>query len=378
MDTQVKLFQGAGGSLKAVYSKEAALAFAVGVPDAIIVHLEPAQAAIVLVRDCMPKVVHQLKFPEGIIAAEDQAEAVALAVDRVEGYYQTVHPEEGGQTLPAVLTGQLGTDSRLADALSQALPGPVLPFTPSVDCPEGFPSREYAANLGLFLGDKDRGKAWRDSGAVLNLLPERYLPRPFPVMAVAVFIGLFLFAGLAFNLAGPVAGAVQDADLRSSEKEDKERGERRLRLDSNSLISTAGDVAEAEGQIQALEAQLLVLRGSMADLMSRLETLISRALPENVQLLSLIPQDENFVLSGTAASSRDVLEYAASLRQYRLFTRQDFDKYEDETGEYSANLSNELAFADAMVQQVTEESTGGFSFTILATVPAPQTQENEG
>ena len=378
MDAQVKLFEGAGGSLKAVYSKEAALAFAVGVPDAIIVHLEPAQTAIVLVRACMPKVVYQLKFPEGMTAPEDQAEAVALAVDRVEGYYQTVHPEEGGQTLPAVLTGQLATDSWLADVLSQVLPGPVLPFTPSVDCPEGFPSREYAANLGLFLGDKARGEAWSDSGPVLNLLPERYLPRPFPVVAVAVFIGLLLLAGLGLHLAGPVSGEVQDADLRSSEKEDKEKGERRLRLDSNRLTSAAGDVVEAEGRIQALETQLLVLRGSMADLMIRLETLTRKALPEHVQLLSLVPRDDSFVLSGTAASSRDVLEYAASLRHYRLFARQDVERYQDETGEYSANLEQELAFADAMVQQVTEERTGGFSFTILATVPAPQTQKNEG
>ena len=375
MDTQVQLFEDAGASLKEVYSKEAALAFAVGVPDAIIVNLEPAQTAIVLVRDCTPRVVHQLEFPEGIITPEDQAEAVALAVDRVAGFFQTVDPEEGDQTLPVVLTGQLATDSRLAEALPQVLPGPVLPFAPPLDCPEGFPSREYAANLGLFLGDKARGKAWRDSGPVLNLLPERHRPRPFPVLAVVVFIGLFLLAGLGYSLWGPVAGAVQDADLRSDEKEAKETGEHDLRLDSLRLTFTARDVVEAEGQKQALETQLLDLRGSMADLMTRLETLTNRAIPEGVHLLSMVPRDNDFILTGTAPSSRDVLEFAASLRQYRLFTRQDFDKNEDETGEYSANLRNELAFSDAAVRQVSEEELGGVNFTILATVQMPHTEE---
>ena len=377
IDTQVQLFEDAGGSLKAVYSKEAALAFAVGVPDVIIVHLEPSQTAIVLVRDRMPRVVHQLEFPEGITTPEDQAEAVALAVDRVEGFYQTVDPEEVSQTLPVVLTGQLATDSRLADVLPQVLPDRVVPFEPSLDCPEEFPSSEYAANLGLFLGDRAKGKAWRDSGPVLNLLPERYRPRPFPVLAVGVFIGLFLLAGLAVQLWSPVAGAVDDADLRSSEIESKEEGERELRLDSNRLRFTARDVTEAQAQIQALETQLLDMSGSMVDLLIRLETVTSRALPEGVELVSLVPQDGNFLLTGTAADSRDVLEYAAGLRQYRLFTRQGFDKFQDETGEYSANLRNELAFVNATVQQVSEEKTGGVTFAIMATIPVPDTGEEE-
>ena len=335
MDTQAQLFKDAGASLKAVYSKEAALAFAIGVPDAIVVHLEPAQTAVVLVRDSMPRVVHQLEFPEGVSTPEDQAEAVALAVDRVAGYYQTVDPEADSQTLPVVLTGQLATDSRLAEVLPNVLPGPVLPLAPSLDCPEGFPSGEYAANLGLFLGDKARGKAWLDSGPVLNLLPQRYLPRPFPVLAVAVFIGLFLVAGLGANIAGPVSGAVQDADLRSSEKENKAAGERELRINSISLTSTAGYVAEAEIQIQSLETQLVGLRVRMADLLIRLETLTNRGLPEGVELKSMVSREEEFVVAGTADNSRDVLDYAARLRQYRLFTRQGFDRYEDETGEYS-------------------------------------------
>lgn len=254
------------------------MAFAVGVPDAIVVHLEAAQAAVVLVRDCMPRVVHQLEFYEGITTPEDHAEAVASAVDRVAGYYQTVEPEEGGQTLPVVLTGLLATESRLAEVLPQVLLGPVLPFEPSLDCPADFPSREYAANLGLFLGDKSRRKAWRDSGPVLNLLPERYRPRPFPVLAVAVFIGLFLLLALGFKIWGPIAGAVEDADLRNGEKEVKPAGEKDLRLGTVSLDSTARDVAEAETQIQVLETQILALRGSMADLMIRLETLTNRGL----------------------------------------------------------------------------------------------------
>ena len=375
MDTQVQLFEEAGGTLKAVYSKEAALAFAVGVPDVIIVHLERAQTAVVLVRDRMPRVVHQMEFPEGITSAEDQAEAVASVVDRVEGFYQMVDPEEVTQTLPVVLTGQLATNSRLAEALPRVLQGPVLPFTPSLDCPDDFPSSEYAANLGLFLGDKAKGKTWRDSGPVLNILPERYRPRPFPFLAIGVFIGLFLLAGLAFSVAGPVAEAVQDADLRSAEKSDKEAGERGLRLDSNRLRSTARDLKAADIEIQALETQLLDMSGSMADLLVRLETVTSRALPEGVELVSLVPQDGNFLLTGIASDSGEVLEYAAGLRQYRLFTTQGFDKYQDETGEYSANLRNELAFANATVQQVSEEKKGGVSFAIMATIPVLEAEE---
>ena len=80
-------------------------------------------------------------------------------------------------------------------------------------------------------------------------------------------------------------------------------------------------------------------------------------------------------MAGTASNSRDVLEYTARLRQYRLFTRQQLDNYQDETGEYSSNLRNELAFTDATVQEVTEDETGGVSFIILAKVSVAGTGE---
>ncbi len=72
----------------AAYTKATALAFAIGVPDAIVVHLEQDRVATVLVHDSTPRVVHQQEFPWNTTNPQEQADSLAVAVDQVAGYYQ--------------------------------------------------------------------------------------------------------------------------------------------------------------------------------------------------------------------------------------------------------------------------------------------------
>ena len=63
LDSHVQLVREADLSPSAAYVKGAALTFAVGIQDVIVVHIEQERVATVLVRQCTPRVVHQQEFP---------------------------------------------------------------------------------------------------------------------------------------------------------------------------------------------------------------------------------------------------------------------------------------------------------------------------
>jgi hypothetical protein len=100
VDSQVSLVKEAGLIPTAAYSKAAALALASEVPDSILIHLEPAEAAVVLAHQGEPQVVHQLEFGKGESTPEARARALARAANQVAGYYQPVGPKSRANLCP--------------------------------------------------------------------------------------------------------------------------------------------------------------------------------------------------------------------------------------------------------------------------------------
>ena len=107
VDAQVRLVKDAGLRPSAAYAKATALAFLAGAPDAIVAHLADGHLTTVLVRDNLPRVVHQQEFPTTDQGAEVQADSLVAAVDQLTGYYQDLGPQVDSDAPPVVLTGQL-------------------------------------------------------------------------------------------------------------------------------------------------------------------------------------------------------------------------------------------------------------------------------
>jgi hypothetical protein len=109
-DAQVQLIRDADVSPSAAYAKAVALAFAAGLPNGIVLHIEEDRVATILVRGGAPQVVHEQGFPWKATDPQEQADALALAADQVAEYYRTLSPDEEGGPWPVVLTGQLSED----------------------------------------------------------------------------------------------------------------------------------------------------------------------------------------------------------------------------------------------------------------------------
>ncbi|MEE9249012.1 MAG: pilus assembly protein PilM, partial [Dehalococcoidia bacterium] len=318
MDDHVRLLSEAGIRPRAAYSKAVALAHVAGVTDGIVVHLESSQVALVLVHQGVPQVAYQVEFAENETSPQEQAEAVSKAVEVVSGYYQNIDSGDASQRLPVVLTGQLSSEGPLAQALQQALQREVQPFTPPLVCPENFPPGEYAVNLGLALADqartKARGKVSVHGMPSVNLLPERYLPRPLPIMAVAVFVALLLLGTVAFNITPQVDSVSNEAVVLSASLTEVQRQQRQQRLLLASTRAIEEDTQAAQQLSQGLVSNLAGLDGDLEVLLEQLETLTSTALPPNVRLSTLKQIGEGYALTGTASTYEDTLQYTANLR----------------------------------------------------------------
>ena len=352
IDGQVRLVRAAGLTPKAAYSQASALALAAGVPDAIVIHLQPSETAVVLVRGGSPRVVHQLELPKATGTAQEQADALALAVEQVGGYYQSLDPEVDSAAFPVVMTGLAMENGSFIQVLAQTLGRTVLDLAPPLRVPDGFPSAAFAANLGLLLAHKAKGNPWGKGsmrkGATPNLLPERHLPQGLlPVQGLAVIVILVLLASPLQYATRQIDSLVQDTDNLTEEVKELRTAVQARRTDVGLENDAKKELEMVTNQIESLESQVTDLDDDMTQLLARLDAITTSARPENVRLSSLSPGMSGFVLVGNTDSHNDVLEYAANLRSSEHFS-------------------------DATIIEVTgssQGSTGGnLTFRILATI----------
>ena len=356
VDSQLRIVKEASLSPSAAYTKATALAFAIGIPNAIVVHLEQDRVATVLVNESTPQVVHQQEIPWATTNPQEQADALAAAVDQVAGYYQARSPGSESEPLPVVLTGELAGGESLLPNLPQVLGRRILPFTPTVGCPDDFPQDAFAANLGLFLADQARAKRWGDSdgaiGPALDVLPQRYRPKPLPVLPMGVFGTLLLLVGLAIVITGPVNNKVSDADQLSLQR-DQAQGEENAQLETQ--VARLGEQRELEeAQLQALgmESGLDQLQLNLDSLVNGLMVITEGTSRFEVELSGVAPDEGGFALAGIADSYNEVFAYADDLRASDLIE-------------------------EASILQLTGSNEGTVAFSIRASVPQPADDEEE-
>ena len=357
IDSQVQMVEETNRSPAASYTRATALAFAAGAPNAVVVQIEAERVATVLVHRSTPQVVNQQEFAWDEANAQDQADAVAMAVDQVSGYYRTLGAEDESESLPVVLIGPLAAASQALTLLPQVLGRQVLPFAPVVNCPDDFPQDQYATNLGLFLADQARAKAWDNSteaiGPALNVLPARYRPRPVPVFPIAVFVGLSLLVALAVFIAGPVSDATGKADRLSTTLEELKTTEQELFDPQGELRGQTAELLEAAQEVASLRFGLGELEVNVGSLLDRLTAITEETPPEDLELSSVAPGETGFTLAGRANSYNAVLEYVRNLRASEQFERVE-------------------------VGPLTGPSQTSVNFIIIAYIPQPAGDEESG
>lgn len=324
VDRQVRLLKEGGLIPAAAYSKANVLALAAGVPSAIVVHLEPTQAAIVLINNGAPQVVHQLEFGDQGSTPEDQSDGIARAIDQVAGYDQNIDLGEQSDRLPVIFTGKnSAADSPVAQILRSTLSWEVHPFAPPLQYPEDFPLEEYATNMGLFLADRVEGRNKREDSAPsvpsLDLLPRRHRPKPLPVFQAAIFLTLALLAFHPFDF----TQWVNDKQLQAQTVDRSLRDLRTQEQQHNLILArheenqTGFDQAQAQGM--ALRTLQEDLNEDMDTLLTRLTIITRDAKPDYITLTTIAPLGSDWSVRGSAPTYQEALKYAADLKAYPIF-----------------------------------------------------------
>ena len=331
LDAHVRMLGEIGLHPIAAHGQASALAFASGVADGLVVRLQPDKATVVLVRDDIPEVVHQVDLPPASsdLTLHERVEIVARVIEQVadldsveDGDFQAK-----GELIPVVVMGELSQDTEFADSLREAVDRPFLSPEPPLIYPEHFDKDEYVLNLGLALGYQKLNKkryrsAWAETpwkSTSIDLLSQRHVRKPFPTRPLAVFISLLLFATAGINTMPTVDAAQAEAATLAQRLERLEQDVRVDRLERSQAEKLAGQVESASATVASLERHLVGLEEGMDTLRVRMDELTNGALPPGVSLEFFATNPEGFEFTGTASSFNRMLDYTDALRNSGLF-----------------------------------------------------------
>ena len=324
VDSHIEVLRGLSIQPSAAYSRGTALAYAVGVPNAIVVHVAPEHSAVVLVREQAPQIIQELGLPEEAAGVERRIEVITQAVEQVGSYYQPLNGKNDEPLPPVIVTGEFSAESGLLAKLRAALPNEVISYVATdIVYPEHFPPQEYAVNIGLALGDRDRTKLRkkikRDKGPTINLLSERHLASPWPIWPVASFVTILMLGVFAVNFTPMVGNLEIEAATLSTRLDNLKLQERNHRIEQGRARATQERIQSFELLTDSLLGQLGLLEEDLDVLLSRAEQITREALIPTVSVNSLGLEGGEFSLTGSARSYEDVLQYTTNLRDAGVF-----------------------------------------------------------
>ncbi len=311
VDSHVDVIKTTGLGPAATYSQATALGLAAGVPDAVLVHLQEDRTAVILIQKSVPRAVHQVLATGGDESIEDKAEALARAVEQVEGFGQTHEEAEDSARVPVVVSGRVPENGDLTSVLRAMLSREILTPSPPVEYPEGFPVSEYTDAIGLALLDQARPTGFKSAPAgdavPLSLLSPQHLPAPLPIVPVSVFLALTLFAVAVFNLTPRVDDIKVESDALVAQLAATEEEAARHRLSAKTAEVLQLRAREARQLALAMSAQLDDLAGRVDDIAAwfeKIETITVKTKPEGVTVSEFTPTRDIFELKRTGANGR--------------------------------------------------------------------------
>jgi len=244
-------------------------------------------------------------------------------IDRTIKFYNSNYADKPlDQSTPMFVSGELAEDSKLASSLSEGLGYPVLPLSPSLECPESFPANRYMVNIGLVLKDLGLG---REAGALavnINALPLDYQPKPISwVRVVALPIIITIAAGLIplwmliQSGSANVASVQGQLDRTNQLFTEKQSAKQELK---DNVVGLQAELAEAEASRDNFTAALSSLEQQGKEVNHNLDEVVN-ALSDTIILSSINHAEGTLTVTGSAPTAAEILQYAQRLDDSGLF-----------------------------------------------------------
>ena len=188
VDAMIDTLHQAGLQPDALEVRPLALARVTDERNAVIINVQQISFDIVVMIDGIPEILRSLPFPAGATSPDEKIAEVKEELERTIAYYNSGHTgSEIATGMATFVSGELG--AMMAPALERRVkPLPqILSYTDSLN------ASEYTSNIGMALR---QARAASPALVSLNVMPEVYLPKPFPVIQLVSWA--FILLGIAF------------------------------------------------------------------------------------------------------------------------------------------------------------------------------------
>ena len=302
-----------------------ALARVVNVATAIIIDVRSTEFDIVIMVDRVPHPIRTVLLPSEAQSLPEKLPTIREELERTVNLYNSSHPEKPLEpSLPIFVSGELVDEPELCQSLSDESGYSILLLSSPLKCPEGLAPSQYMVNIGLALKELSPGKRASLSVVNLNVLPQVYRPKPFPLTKVLIPLSIIAAIALLFFQVTLVRGATAETaslqvqlnatDLLLIKKHTQQQSQKK------EIAELEKKVAESEVINNALTGVLQNFSRQQELVNSDLKVAIS-TLPGTVDLGGITHASVELTISGMSPSETEGLEYADALRASGRFSQ---------------------------------------------------------
>jgi Tfp pilus assembly protein PilN len=331
VDAMLETLRQAGLQPEVMDVRPLALARVADERDALIINAQPVGFDIVAVIDGIPELLRSLPFPDNAASPDEKIAEVKEELDRTIAFYNSSHKgSEITNKVAAFVSGELG------EMLAKTLEYRVKPLPQLLSYADSLNTSEYATNIGLAL--RQARVDISPARVNLNVTPEVYLPKAFPIIQlvswafILVAIVLLLLFGIAtiqsyretISLMTQVNGIQTQVETRQTTQ--------------TSIQQLQAQIDEAQNAGAVFTQALDSAKAQRAKVNDDLRT-VTRWLPGIIDLNSIDYSTEALTITGTAPDDTTVVDYVR-------------------------DLTNSGQFSSVMISNMTETEYNQWQFTL--------------
>ncbi len=313
VDAMLDTLRQAGLQAEAMDVRPLALARVVDERDALIVNAQPTGFDIVVMVAGIPELLRSLPFPADTASPDEKIDEVKEELERTVAFYNSNHKgSEINNSMAVFVSGELG--EMLAGTLAyRGKPLPqLLMDTDSLN------TSEYAANIGLAL--RQTRSDTSPTRVNLNVIPELYQPKAFPIVQMASWSFILLaililgFYGISTlqNYRETLSLQTQVNDIQALVK---------IRQGSDAAIK------QLQTQIDATKKEAVIFQKPLDDAKAQRAkangaiSKVTSLLPGIIEVTSITYSSTGITISGTAPDDTTVVDYVRDLRNSNQFSQ---------------------------------------------------------
>jgi len=312
VDTILDTLREAGLQPEAMDIRPLALARIADERDAIIINARQIGFDIVVMIDGIPELLRSLPFPSDATSPGEKVAEVKEEMERTIAFYNSSHKgSEITANMAAFVSGELG------EMLAQTLEYRIKPLPQLLSYTDNLNTSEYAANIGLALRQARAGLS--PAKVSLNVTPEVYLPKPFPIIQLASWAFILVSIAVLFMF-----GIYTLQEYRKTISLQTQ-----ISNIENQVISRQG----TEAAVKQLQTQIDQAQKAAASFKQPVDSStaqrekansdiskVTSLLPGIINLTAINYSNQNMSVTGTAPDDTIVVDYVRKLRNSAQFS----------------------------------------------------------